>query len=306
MPGKIDKVLLFYNPNSGNGMFKTHLDTIIHNFQKNRMFIVPVRADRKDLLNKVFKSVEINDYKKIIAAGGDGTLNTLVTAMIENDVDIPLAIMPSGTANDYAFYFDLPNTIDGMIKIAVNDHYTYSDVGEAGGKYFINVLAMGMLVDISQKTDPVSKNTLGVLSYYLKGVTEIPNLKPIHIKVTSEERTVETDMLFMLAMNGRSAGGFKRIAPDAEINDGLLDVIIFKNMPFMELAPLFVNVMTGQHQDNKHVISFQTKAMHIESDHEIVTDVDGETGTPLPIDVSILPKRLRINTFVDDISGPVW
>lgn len=303
---KIDKVLLFYNPNAGNGLFKTHLDTIIERFQFHKMLIVPIRADRRDLLDKVFSNVEVNSYKKIIAAGGDGTINTVVNAMIKHDVHIPLAVMPSGTANDFAYYFDLPTDIDGMIDIATNDCYTESDVGIAGGKCFINVLAMGMLVDISQKTDPQLKNTLGILSYYLKGVSEIPNLKPINIKVTGDDIDLETKMLFMLVMNGRSAGGFKRIAPDAKINDGMLDVVIFKNVPFVELAPLFINVVSGQHPDNKNVISFQTKSLRIESKQKVVTDVDGETGDELPLDVSILPKRLKINTLTDNMCERVY
>lgn len=302
----LDKVLLFYNPRSGNGYFKSNLDKVIEAFQKKKMLIVPIRADRRDLLDRFFKSVEINSYKKIIAAGGDGTINIVVNAMVRNDVHVPLAIFPSGTANDYAYYFDLPSDIDEMIKIAVDDYYTYADVGVAGDKCFINVMAMGMLVDISQKTDPVAKNTLGVLSYYLKGVTELPKLKSIPIKITSNEKNVDTNMLFMLVMNGRSAGGFNRLAPKAEINDGLFDVVIFKNMPLVELPPLFIKVMSGQHLSNKNVIAFQTDSLRIESPQEITSDLDGETGPQLPVDIKMLHNRLKINTYTDNVKRVLW
>lgn len=301
-----EKVLLYYNPNSGNGYFKSNLDKVIEAFQRKKMMIVPIRADRRDLLDRFFKTFEINSFKKIIAAGGDGTINSVVNAMVRNDVHVPLAIFPAGTANDYAYYFDLPSDIDDMIKIALDDYYTFADVGKAGDKYFINVMAMGMLVDISQKTDPVAKNTLGVLSYYLKGVTEIPKMKSIPIKVTVDDEVIETNMMFMLVMNGRSAGGFNHLAPEAEINDGLFDVVIFKSMPIVELPPLFFNVMSGQHLRNKNVITFQTDHLKIESSQELNSDVDGENGPPLPVDVSILPKRLRINTYTDDIKRALW
>lgn len=302
----VEKVLLFYNPHSGNGYFKSNLDKVIDKFQKKKMLVIPIRADRNDLLDRFFKTMEINTYKKIIAAGGDGTINTVVNAMIRNDVHIPLAIFPSGTANDYAYYFDLPSDIDDMIKIALDDYYTYADVGLAADRAFINVMAMGMLVDISQKTDPVAKNTLGVLSYYLKGVTEIPRMKSIPIKVTTDDQVIETNMLFMLIMNGRSAGGFNHIAPKAEINDGLFDVVIFKSMPIVELPGLFINVMSGQHMENKNVICFQTDKLKIESTQEIVSDVDGETGPPLPLEAKVLHKRLKINTYTDDIKRALW
>lgn len=302
----IDKVLLFYNPHSGNGMFTNSLDKVIEKFQEKGMLIVPMRADRKDLLDSFFKTVEINSYKKIIAAGGDGTINTVVNAMVKNDVHVPLAIFPAGTANDYAYYFDLPTKINEMIEIALDEHYTYSDVGKVGDQYFINVMAMGMLVDISQKTDPVAKNTLGVLSYYLKGVTEIPKIKSVPIKITTEDDVIETKMMFMLIMNGRSAGGFNHLAPDAEINDGLFDVVIFKGMPIVELAPLFFSVVSGQHLDNRNILTFRSSKMKLESSQQILSDVDGETGPELPVEVSIIPKRLKINTYEDNLKRALW
>lgn len=303
---KSNKVLLFYNPYAGNGWFKSNLDLLIERFQERGMLIVPIRADKKELLDDVFKTIRPNEYRKVIAAGGDGTVNIMVNAMINNNIDLPLALLPSGTANDFAYYFDLPDKMESMIDIALEENYTYADVGKAGGKYFVNVLAMGMIVDVSQKTDPNIKNTLGVLSYYLKGVSELPNLRPIPVKITCDEYNIMTNMYFMLVMNGRSAGGFKRISPKAEINDGLLDVMLFKEMPVMDLAPLLVNIMTGQHQENKNVMYFKTSKMHIESEHAMTTDVDGETGDPLPLDIEVIPKRLRIHTRRSDMEGAIW
>lgn len=303
---KKNKVLLFYNPNAGNGLFKINLDLIIEKFQKKKLFVVPVRADRKGILNEVLKDLNPKEFRKVIAAGGDGTINILINAMIRHNIDLPIAIFPSGTANDFAYYFDLPHDIDSMVKIALEEHYTYTDIGKVNDRYFVNVAAMGFLVDVSQKTDPNIKNTLGVISYYLKGVTEIPNLKPIPIKITSDAYTAEDRIYFMLVMNGRSAGGFKRIAPRAEVNDGLLDVMLFKEMPIRELAPLLINVMTGQHTENRNVEFFQTKKLYVESDQNVGTDVDGEKGAEFPLSIEILPKRFRINTLISNMEGAKW
>lgn len=303
---KPNKVLLIYNPKAGNGLFKNNLDHIIEKFQKKRMLVIPVRLDRMGMLNEVFRNMRVEEYRKIIAAGGDGTINIVVNAMMENQIDLPLAVFPAGTANDFAYYFDIPHDMDGMVKVALDENYTYADLGRVNSKYFINVAAMGFLVDVSQKTDPNVKNTLGVISYYLKGMTEITNLKPIPIKITSDEYTAEEKIFFMLVMNGRSAGGFKRIAPKAEINDGLFDVMLFREMPIIDLPPLLLNVMTGQHTENKNVVFFQTKHLLVESDQQIGTDVDGEKGEEFPLDIEVLPKALRINTMVPDMEGAKW
>ncbi len=301
-----NKVLLFYNPNAGNGLFKNNLDLIIEMFQKRRMYVVPVRADRKGILNDVMKEMNPDEFRKVIAAGGDGTINIVINAMMQNNINLPIGIFPSGTANDFAYYFDLPHDIESMVKIALDENYTYTDIGRVNDRYFANVAAMGFLVDVSQKTDPNIKNTLGVISYYLKGVTEIPNLKPIPVKITSEEYSSEDRIYFMLVMNGRSAGGFKRIAPLAEVNDGLLDVMLFKEMPIYELAPLLFNVMTGQHHENKNVVFFQTKKLYVESNQPVGTDIDGEKGATFPLDIELLPQQFKINTAWSDMEGAKW
>lgn len=303
---KKNKVLLFYNPNAGNGLFKNNLDLIIEKFQKKKMHVIPVRADRKGILNEILRDLNPNEFRKIIAAGGDGTINIVINTMMQYGIDLPVAIFPSGTANDFAYYFDLPHDIDGMVKIALEEHYTFADIGRVNDRYFINVAAMGFLVDVSQKTDPDIKNTLGIISYYLKGVTEIPNLKPIPVKITSKEYSSEDRIYFMLVMNGRSAGGFKRIAPLAEVNDGLLDVMLFKEMPVFELAPLLIKVMTGQHHENKNVVFFQTSKLYVESEHNVSTDIDGEKGAQFPLDIEVVPRKFRINTAVDNMEGAKW
>lgn len=306
---KSNKVLLIYNPKAGNGLFKNNLDYIVDKFQRRRMLLIPVRSDRKDVgdfLRQLSKVDYRKEYRKIIIAGGDGTINHVINLMINFEIDLPIAVFPAGTANDFAYYFDLPHKLEDMVKIATEENYTYADIGKANDQYFINVAAIGFLVDVSQRTDPNIKNTLGVLSYYLRGIGELPNLKPIPVKITSEEYQAEEKIFFMLAMNGRSAGGFKRIAPMASINDGLLDVVIFKEMPVIELAPLLMSVLAGQHRENKHVIYFNTRRLLVESDIEVGTDVDGEKGSSLPMEIQVIPKRLKVNTVRVDMGGNVW
>ncbi len=302
----LKKVLLFYNPHSGSGLFKNNLDLIIERYQAIGMMIEPIRAGHGERIKTVLSQINPEEYYQVIAAGGDGTINICVNAMINAGIDLPIAIFPAGTANDFAYYFDLPHEIDDMIDIAQGEKYTYADVGVVNGKYFINVAAMGMLVDVSQKTDPNLKNTLGVLSYYLKGITEVPKLTPLPIKLTTPDAVYEEKMYFMLVMNGRSAGGFKRISPTGNINDGMLDVMLFKEMPLIEFGPLLLNVMQGNHQENKNVLCFKTNELKLESPVDISTDIDGEKGEKFPLHFSVLPKKLKICTLMDNMPGARW
>jgi YegS/Rv2252/BmrU family lipid kinase len=300
------KVLLFYNPNAGNGLFKTNLDVIVERFQAKKLLIILVRASKADVLDAILKTIDQNEYRQIIAAGGDGTINICINAMLKNNIDLPLAIFPAGTANDFAYCLDLPLEINKMIDVALGNNFTYSDVGKVNNKYFLNVAAMGMIVDVSQKTDPDMKNTLGVVSYYIRGIAEVPNLKPIPIKIVSDEFSGEEKMYFMLVMNGRSAGGFKRITPTAEINDGLFDVIIFREMPIMDFIPLLIDVLQGNHKQNKNVLCFKTNKLYIESPNIVGTDIDGEKGEDFPLNFTLLPKRIKIYTLKNDQKQSTW
>ncbi|MEG0830336.1 MAG: YegS/Rv2252/BmrU family lipid kinase [Anaerovoracaceae bacterium] len=291
------KVILFYNPKSGNGLFPNNLDHIICRIQEAGFQTVPIRAARGMAIEEVLEDINQDEYEKIIAAGGDGTINICVNAMIKHGIDIPLAVFPSGTANDFAYYFQIPTDLDEMMDIALQDHFTYADVGCANGdRYFINVSAMGGIIDVSQKTDPNLKNTIGVTAYYLKAVTEVPSLKALTVTLITPEKTYNEKMYFMVVMNGKSAGGFKQISPDSEINDGKLHVILFKKMPIIELGPLLFNVIHGNHEKNKNVISFKTDCLRVESPVDVTTDIDGEPGPKLPIEFTVLHNRMKILT----------
>lgn len=301
MSESLKKVLLFYNPNSGNGLFKNNLDYIIERFQAEGLVVVPVRAAQGMTINKVLEYIDESEYRQIIAAGGDGTINICVNAMIRHNINLPLAIFPAGTANDFAYYFEIPNDIDGMIDIALGNHFTNADVGKVNDRHFVNVAAMGALIDVSQKTDPNLKNSIGVLAYYLKAVSELPNLKAHNVRLITPEKTYEETMYFMVVMNGQSAGGFKKLAMESEVNDGLLDVILFRKMPILEFGPLLFDVIRGNHSENDNVLTFRTSQLRIESEDEISTDIDGEKGEKLPLEFSLLHNRLRIFTEEDDI-----
>lgn len=288
------QILLIYNPNSGSGMFIRHLDNIIEVFQNAGYLVTPVRGSRNPILDYVFENMDQKRYRQIIIAGGDGTINTVINAMMRHNIDLPIAIFPSGTANDFAYYLGLPHDFAGMVEVALSDNIMPTDIAKVNDKYFINVAAMGTLVDVSQKTDPNLKNTIGVMAYYLKGMTEVTNLHPIKIKLTSEEYTGEEEMYFMVIMNGCSAGGFKRISPDADATDGLLDVMLFRKMPFHEMAPLFFNVLYGNHTENKNVLYFQTNELFLETEEDVSTDVDGEKGEKFPLKFTVLSKRVRL------------
>ena len=293
-----NKILLYYNAYSGSGVFKNNLDYIVQRCQEAGYHVVPVRAAKGLVIDKVLSEMDQSEYSRIIAAGGDGTVNLCVNAMIKHGIYLPLAILPAGTANDFAYYFELPSEIEYQLDIALGDRTTKADVGVVNGRNFINVAAMGAMVDVSQKTDPNLKNAIGTLAYYLKAVTEIPQIKVLPVTLTTPKKVYKEEIYFMVVMNGESAGVFRKLSPQSSMDDGMLDVIAFRKMPIVDFAPLLFEVVHGRHPKNKHVLYFQTDRLLVESDEDISTDVDGEHGVKLPLDFSVLAHRL--NVFVSE------
>lgn len=294
------KVLLIYNPFSGNGSFKNNLDYILEQFNKNNMDLVIYRLNDNETIQERIACLNTKEYSKILIAGGDGTINQVVNAMMKCDVNLPIGIYPVGTANDYASYFNLPKNIPKLTQILLGDNFTYSDIGLANDKYFINVASLGFLVDISQKTDKKLKDNMGVFAYYLKGIEEFPNIRPFDVTITSDSLNITESIYFMLVMNGSSAGGFKKLSLGSSINDGLFNVFLFKEAPFKDLMFLLFKILNGSHVDSPTITYFQTSDLLIESDAHVGTDLDGEIGSDFPISLTNITRKLKIITANND------
>ena len=292
------KVLLYYNPYSGNGMFRNNLDHIIERCQFKGYQVIPVRANQGMQITKVLSELDENEYSRIIACGGDGTLSICVNTMVKYNIHLPLAILPAGTANDFAYYFELPSDINAALDIALGSRTTKADVGTVNEKCFINVAAMGAMVDVSQKTDPDLKNAIGPLAYYLKAAGELKQVHPIKVTLTTQDDVKKEEIYFMTVCNGESAGGFRKLSPQSMINDGLLDVVAFRKMPIIEFGPLLFEVLNGRHPMNKNVLYFQTSGLKVEAEEDMPTDIDGESGAKMPLQFGVLPQRLDI--FVNE------
>lgn len=289
-----NKILLYYNAHSGSGIFKNNLDHIVERCQEAGYQVMPVRATKGYVINEVLSSIDQSEFSRIIVAGGDGTINLCVNAMLKHNIDLPVALLPAGTANDFAYYFELPSDIDYLLDVALGDKITSVDIGSVNNRYFVNVAAMGALIDVSQKTDPNLKNAIGVIAYYLKALTEIPQIRALPVTLTTPDQVYEEEIYFMVVMNGESAGGFRKLSPESSMNDGKLDVIAFRKMHMVELAPLLFEVVHGRHPMNDNVLYFQTDKLRIESPEYISTDIDGEHGEELPLEFSVLNKRLKV------------
>lgn len=287
------KVKFIYNPYSGENLILNKLDKVIKIHQNAGYTIVPYRINKDvDVIN-AFNDFKENDYQYVLIAGGDGTIDNVVNAMSRCGISIPIGILPVGTANDFGKFLGMPSDIGKACKQILSSEVTSVDLGSINDKYFINVASAGLFTDVSQKTDINLKNTIGKLAYYLKGLEELPNFRKINIRIKSDEMEYEGNMYFMLVFNGQTAGNLK-LATRADVTDGQLDVIVFKAIPIIELIPLFVRVLKGDHLDSDNVIYFKTNNLYVECDEKIVTDIDGEKGPDFPLNIKCIKGGIKV------------
>ena len=286
------KVRFIYNPYSGENSIVNELDNVIKLHQEVDMTIVPYRIQKgKDLA----EALDIIDktYSYILIAGGDGTIDSLVNAMKHRNINIPIGILPVGTANDFGKFINMPSDVQEACKQILDSKPVAVDVGKINDDYFINVASTGLFTDISQKIDANLKNTIGKLAYYLKGLEELPNFRKLKVKLSSKECNYEGEMYLLLVFNGKTAGNLN-LATEAEITDGKLDVIMFKAIQVMELLPLFIKLLKGEHLDSDKVVYFKTDDVYIESPEDIVTDIDGERGPDFPLRIQCIKGGIKL------------
>ncbi|MGL5614986.1 MAG: YegS/Rv2252/BmrU family lipid kinase [Sarcina sp.] len=287
------KVKFIYNPYSGEQTIVGKLDEIITMHQKKNLTIVPYRITKGEAVEKALEDID-QSYEYILLAGGDGTIDSVVNAIKKKEIDLPIGILPVGTANDFAKLLGLPANVEECLNQILELKARDVDLGKVNDKYFINVLSTGLFTDISQKTEAhFLKNAIGKLAYYIKGIEELHNVRKIKIKVTTKDKVYDDPSYLMLVFNGRTAGNFN-LATEAEFDDGLLDVIIFKAFNIPEIVPIFIRVLKGEHLEDSRIEYFKTDRLLIETNEDIVSDIDGEKGPDFPLEVKCIKKAIKV------------
>ncbi|MGL6100502.1 MAG: diacylglycerol kinase family protein, partial [Fusobacteriaceae bacterium] len=157
----MQKIKFIYNPHSGGRLILEYLDELIYRFQKTGKMIVPYRIDTSKEIQDFFPEFPTEEYEYILIAGGDGTINKVVNQMKSREIDIPIAVLPTGTANDFAFALGLDGDISKDIEKILSGKINEIDLVKANGRYFVNVLTSGLFTEVSQNTPAYLKNNIG-------------------------------------------------------------------------------------------------------------------------------------------------
>ena len=272
------RMLFVFNPKAGKGRIKMHLLDIVDIFNKGGYEVI-IRATQgpKDAYEQVKEYADQVDL--IACSGGDGTLDEVVTGIVEVGSQTPIGYIPAGSTNDFANSLFMPKSMTAAASMIMEEQIYHCDIGKFNNQTFAYVAAFGLFTNVSYETDQDLKNVLGHVAYLLEGVKRLFDFKSYHMKVTSEEIQVEDDFIVGMITNSRSVGGFKNLTgKNVDMNDGLFEVTLITNPKNpLELQEIMTALLTAE--DNTDLIySFKSAHVVIESEEAVPWTLDGEFG----------------------------
>ena len=294
------RLLFIYNPRAGKGLLKPQLSDIIDIFVKAEYEVVvyPTQAYR-DAYKKV-QEYDAKQYDLVVCSGGDGTIDEVVTGMMQRETRTPVGYIPTGTTNDFANSLHIPKGLLKAADNAVNGVVFPCDVGRFNDDIFVYVAAFGIFTDVSYETKQEVKNILGHLAYVLEGARSIFNVPSYHVRVTHDDEVIEDEFMLGMVTNSRSVGGFQGIiGKDVIFDDGEFEVTLIRTPKNpLELNDIIAALLFRQNE-SKQIYSFRTGEICFESLEEIPWTLDGEFGGEHDV-VSILNRRRGLQIMVKE------
>jgi len=242
-----------------------------------------------------------NGVKRLIIGGGDGSVNEIVDAMakLPRETRPELAILPLGTANDFATACEIPLVSLDALRFAMSGYATPIDIVKANDRHFINTATAGFGAEVTADTPIELKNFLGGGAYTLNGVLKAMNFIPYSCDIIIPQKQYHNPAIMAAAIcNGRQAGGGQILAPNAFINDGLLDVIGISQFKLMNI-PQVLSEIVNPSFDGEFVRYSQIPWIVSESKEIIPVNLDGEPYQSHKIRFEVVPLAIDLVLAAD-------
>ena len=275
MVGK--KILLIVNPIAGRSHTKSGLYRALDLFSNSGYQVsLQKTVSKGHATSIVLEHGKENDI--VVCCGGDGTLNEVVSGVMQLGIKVPLGYIPAGTTNDFASSLKLSYNMNIAVKAIMNGQERPLDIGVFNGKRYFNYIAsFGAFTGSSYTTPQSYKNTLGHLAYLLEGVKDIPNIRPYHVRVEVEGAVYENDYIFGAVSNSISIGGMVKLdSNQVDLNDGLFEIILIKNPKTALDLSRIIRAITKKDYKDKMIDFIKAPAASFYMEKQIPWTIDGE------------------------------
>ncbi len=236
-------------------------------------------------------------FTHIVAMGGDGTINEVANGILNSKSSYPLGVIPAGSGNDFVRMTGIPADPMRAIDTLVSGEERTIDLGYiVGDRYFVNGLGIG--IDAQVARDVLKMERLrGTTAYLYAAIKEVIRFKAFPVKLTGTDWTEEREFISLGIANNKYAGGGFKLAPRAEIDDGLVDITAIEDFPsrFKRLINL-PKARKGTHLKLNEVHYHQDRSVTVSSTAKLIAHIDGEVYRlpKSPFEVAVAPKALQV------------
>lgn len=273
------KMLFIYNPRAGKAQIRSNLLDMIDIFVKAGYEVTayPTQAAGDGI--KAVTERKIGYYDIIACSGGDGTLDEVVTGMMQCEKRLPIGYVPAGSTNDFAGSLNIPKNMAQAAKVVVEGRDFACDIGTFNNDYFVYIAAFGIFTDVSYETRQDMKNVLGHMAYILEGMKRISNIQSYSMKVEYDDKILEGDFIFGMITNSVSVGGFKRITGKyVQLDDGEFEVTLIKRPANPVELNTIMAALLNRNINTDLMYCFSASSLRIYSEEEVAWTLDGEFG----------------------------
>lgn len=280
------QALLLYNVKAGKGKIARNVDRLLDIF---RQAGYDIRPKLIEFGKNPFDGDEQTELA--VVCGGDGTINYVANSMKQKSLSPTIAVIPAGTANDFAGALGMSSDIFKAARQIVEGAPRKVDCGVVNGLYFINIFSFGIFTTTSQHTSDSLKHKIGKLAYIFTGIKDLLHLHGVPLHVKSDDGEFDFKALMVLIFNGETAGRF-RLARTARIDDGLFDCIMLeKRNPIVSCWHMVRYLCGGTPRSVRY---FKSAKLEMTSTLQEPTDVDGQQGEKFPLSISCLGGEIEV------------
>ena len=281
---------LVINPVSGQGkgaQIGTHVAGYLNSRGISYEIIIGRNGiDQADLLQRFLD--RIPDCSGVIAVGGDGLLHLVLQKI--TPAQVPLAMIPAGTGNDFVRTLGWSlEDVDTILEAVLTKKPRSVDLGVVDGEWFAAILSTGFDSIVNERANAMSWPK-GPQKYNAAIAIELPRFAPRHYEIVLDDRTISTQAMLIAVANGRSYGGGMLVCPHADISDGYFDVMVLHPVSKLEFIKVFPRVFKGTHITHPAVEIVRSKSVKITAD--AVAYADGERIGQLPVSAQCMPGAL--------------
>lgn len=270
------KLLLIVNPTAGRTKSRAPLFDVLSRFSEAG-YLLSIHHTTAQGDAAAVAEHRGPDYDVIVAAGGDGTLNEVISGLMKLENPPLLAYLPQGSTNDFASSLHIPKTPVLAAEAVIRHTPRQLDIGSWNGRHFVYVASFGAFSRSSYAAPQAAKNALGHFAYILEGMKDLNTLRPYRIRLTADGEILDGEYLFGAVCNSTSIGGLMKLAPERVVlDDGKFEMLLIPSPKTPADLQNLVRALLNQEYDREGLVFRHVSNIHLETEEDLPWSLDGE------------------------------